>query len=109
MPTVSTRYATAALLSAPAASVLVVDEPSRDEIADHNLAKPIRTRRLPDKILLAFHQACDQRDTSVAQALLDILEGLCRRPAQAGNSYRRRLDVLVAAHERLWHIRHSSN
>ena len=32
------------------------------------------TRRLADKILAAFNQACEQRDLDVAEALLQALE-----------------------------------
>jgi hypothetical protein len=65
------------------------------------------SRRLSDKILLAFHQACDQADYEVAEQLLRVLElMLSRRPAAPDNNRRRSLESLVAAHERLWHLRH---
>jgi hypothetical protein len=35
---------------------------------------PRYTRRLSDKILIAFHQACDQADFEVAGRLLNVLE-----------------------------------
>jgi hypothetical protein len=38
------------------------------------------TRRLTDKILIAFHQACDQSDFEVAEELLHVLEMMVRRP-----------------------------
>lgn len=45
---------------------------------------PRYTRRLSDKILIAFHHACDQGDYEVAEQLLRILEMmLTRRPANA--------------------------
>ena len=45
-------------------------------------AAPRHTRRLSDKILIAFHHACDQGDFEVAEELLRILEMmLTRRPA----------------------------
>jgi hypothetical protein len=31
------------------------------------------TRRLTDKVLIAYHQACDQQDMKVARHLLDVL------------------------------------
>ena len=37
------------------------------------------TRRLSDKLLLAFHQACDQADFEVAERLLHVLEMMLRR------------------------------
>jgi hypothetical protein len=68
---------------------------------------PWNNRRLSDKLLLAFHQACDQRDATVALQLLAILESmLTRRPRQVEFNRRRSIDTLVAAHERLWHIKH---
>jgi hypothetical protein len=67
---------------------------------------PRQTRRLPDKILVAFHSACDQGDFEVAESLLQILElMLTRRPLPPGTSRRRNMESLVAAHERLWHLR----
>ena len=37
-------------------------------------AAPRYSRRLSDKILIAFHHACDQGDFEVAEQLLHILE-----------------------------------
>jgi hypothetical protein len=69
-------------------------------------------RRLSDKILLAFHQACDQADFQVAEQLLNILEtttAAMRLPrAQRGSERRRVQENVVAAHERLWQLRHPS-
>ena len=64
-------------------------------------------RRLSDDILVAFHQACDQDDIEVARRLLKVLEFMTRRrPAGPGGSERRADESLVAAHERLWLLRH---
>lgn len=64
-------------------------------------------RRLSDKILVAFHQACDQGDFEVAEQLLRVLEMmLTRRPVTPDGNRRRNIETLVAAHERLWHLRH---
>lgn len=80
------------------------DEPSRDS-AQANL--PRNTRRLSDKVLVAFHHACDTSDLEIAEQLLRILEVmLTRRPVNADGNRRRNLEGLVAAHERLWHLRH---
>src|SRR5262249_51849131 len=65
-------------------------------------------RRLSDKILVAFHQACDQRDFEVAERLLGVVEMMLTRLPSAPNR-RRQHDMkttLVAAHERLWQLRH---
>jgi len=68
---------------------------------------PRYTRRLSDKILIAFHHACDQADFEVAEQLLHVLEMmLTRRPLTPDGTRRRNMESLVAAHERLWHLRH---
>src|SRR5579864_8944368 len=68
---------------------------------------PRYTRRLSDKILIAFHHACDQADFEVAEQLLHILEMmLSRRPLTPDGTRRRNMERLVAAHDRLWHLRH---
>jgi hypothetical protein len=68
---------------------------------------PRYTRRLSDKILIAFHQACDQGDYEIAEELLRILEQiLTRRPVATDSNRRKNLESLVAAHERLWLLRH---
>jgi hypothetical protein len=68
---------------------------------------PRYSRRLSDKILIAFHHACDQGDFEVGGQLLNILEMmLTRRPFTPDGTRRRTMENLVAAHERLWHLRH---
>ena len=70
---------------------------------------PVRrhSRRLEDKLLVAFHHACDTSDLEVAEHVLRVLEMmLARRPIQTDGSRRRNMESLVAAHERMWHIRH---
>ena len=68
---------------------------------------PRHSRRLSDKVLIAFHHACDQGDYEVAEQLLHVLEMMLRRRALSPDLNRRRsMDTLVAAHERLWHLRH---
>lgn len=62
--------------------------------------------RLSDKILVAFHHACDQDDLEVADGLMRIVEKLVeRRLAPPDANRRRNMESLVAAHERLWHLR----
>jgi hypothetical protein len=71
---------------------------------------PRYSRRLSDKILIAFHHACDQADLEVAEQLLHILESmLTRRPLTPDGNRRRSIESLVAAHERLWHLRHQDS
>lgn len=64
-----------------------------------------RGRRLSDKLLVAFHHACDQRDLEVAGELLRTLERIATRPGPSPNR-RKDVDSLVAAYERLWALRH---
>lgn len=64
-------------------------------------------RRLSDKILIAFHHACDQSDFEIAEQLLHILETmLTRRSIPLDTNRRKSIESLVAAYERLWHLRH---
>ncbi len=71
---------------------------------------PRYSRRLSDKILIAFHHACDQSDFDVADQLLRVLETmLTRRPLTPDGNRRRSMESLVAAHERLWQLRHQSD
>lgn len=82
----------------------VGEEMSREESPS---ATPRYTRRLSDKILIAFHHACDQTDFEVAEQLLGVLEMMVtRRTLTLDGTRRRSMESLVAAHERLWHLRH---
>jgi hypothetical protein len=70
-------------------------------------SEPRYTRRLSDKVLIAFHHACDQHEIEVAAQLLDVLEFMTNRtPDLPAGRERRAKDTLVAAHERLWQLRH---
>ena len=65
------------------------------------------TRRLSDKVLIAFHHACDQHDFEVAERLLHVLEMMLKRqPLTLDNRRARDRETLVAAYERLWQLRH---
>jgi hypothetical protein len=65
-------------------------------------------RRLSDKLLIAFHHACDQSDIYVAEELLGVLEFMTERASDVRASRDRRFqEGLVAAHERLWQFRRS--
>jgi hypothetical protein len=68
---------------------------------------PMRSgRRLADRILAAVHQACDDAEFEVAEQLLRVLEIMLNARASTADAARRRsIDALVAAHERLWHLR----
>jgi hypothetical protein len=69
---------------------------------------PRYTRRTSDHVLIAFHQACDQRDFEVAELLLKVLESVFSQgrlpPAGAD---RRVKEAVVAAYERLWQLRNA--
>ena len=68
---------------------------------------PRYSRRLSDEISIAFHQACDQREIEPAAGLLDVLEFMITRAATLPTGADRRArESLVAAHERLWEMRH---
>jgi hypothetical protein len=79
-----------------------------DGSTEQRTASPTRyRRRLSDKILIAFHQSCDQNDVESARSLLDLLEFMVRRPRASSEDGERRIkENLVAAHERLWHVQH---
>jgi hypothetical protein len=65
------------------------------------------TRRLSDKILIAFHCACDQANIEVAEQLLRVLEFMVKKePRPPAGKERRSQDDLVAAHLRLWLLKH---
>lgn len=84
-----------------------MDRGGQGEDADSGGAARPGRRRLADRILTAFHAACDQDELELAAQLLQVLERLVTRRAQVQDAARRRsLDALVAAHERLWHLRH---
>ncbi|NKE48370.1 hypothetical protein HB662_26585 [Roseomonas frigidaquae] len=76
-----------------------------DNQAENQPQRPLYTRRLPDKILLAFHQACDQGDLETARLLLVCCEMAMRNAAQPMRDRRRGAETLCAAHERLWLLR----
>lgn len=84
------------------------DDQLAEDLRDNAKAfSPRHSRRLSDKILIAFHHACDQADYEVADQLLRTLElMLTRRPVSPDSNGRRNMESLVAAHERLWHLRH---
>jgi hypothetical protein len=68
---------------------------------------PHHTRRLSDKIMTGFHQACDQGDIEVAGQLLAVLDFMIKRtPNLPSGRDRRNAESLVAAHERFWLLRH---
>lgn len=86
-------------------TVVALDDDTARRVAPNGA--PRHSRRLSDKVLIAFHHACDTSDLESATHLLNIFETiLTRRPTQADHHRRRNIEGLVAAHERLWHLRH---
>ena len=77
-------------------------------VADVAVASAFRGgRRLSDRILAAFHHACDQGDYETADELLVSAERAISRTSYTIPADRRRSrEALVAAYERLWHLRH---
>ena len=83
------------------------DDVLHEPYAPLPMGAPRYSRRLSDKILIGFHQACDQGDLEVAGQLLHVLEMMItRRPTGLDGGRRRSMESVVAAHERLWHLRH---
>ena len=69
---------------------------------------PRQSRRLPERILVAAHQACDLGDLDIAAQLLSILETVIGQRSTTMDPGRRRvMESLIAAHQRLWHLRHA--
>jgi hypothetical protein len=88
-------------------AILKDAEDDTDTAPRQSQGAPRYSRRLSDKILLAFHHACDQGDYEIAEQLLHILETmLTRRTVPPDANRRKSIESLVAAHERLWHLRH---
>jgi ribosomal protein L17 len=63
-------------------------------------------RRLTDKILVAFHHACDLRVVSTAEELLGTLDRLIDL-SEAGETHERRkvVETLADANYRLWDLK----
>jgi hypothetical protein len=81
-----------------------ISDPPADKMAN---GKHRPRRGLAGHILTAFHQACDQDDLEVAEQLLTVLATVTAgRLHQPTAPDRRSTEILVAAYERLWNLRH---
>lgn len=61
--------------------------------------------RLADKVLIAFHQACDRSDLAVADRLLGILDTIVTRVSKSPElKGRRKMVTTVGLHRRLWQL-----
>ncbi len=83
---------------------------SRSSQAGFSLEPVRQVRRLPERLLVAAHQACDLGALDVAASLLSITEAVLLQP-QLGSpgAHRRAVEGVVAAHERLWHLRRADH
>ena len=66
-------------------------------------------RRLTDKILICVHAACDLKELILAQQLLVTLDGFVQNSPYQNKERRKLADLTVAAHERLWTLRHGAS
>jgi hypothetical protein len=68
--------------------------------------KPPYSRRLSDKILMAFNQACEQRATEVASLLIQALELALTREGGPGKiDNRKDLEAVFEAFDKLKSVR----
>ena len=63
-------------------------------------------RRLTDKLLACIHAACDLEYDDIASDLLAILENIIKKSLSRPGERRKLVTSTVAAHERLWTLRH---
>jgi ketosteroid isomerase-like protein len=63
-------------------------------------------RRLAVKLLTAIYRAFDEGDLVVAGRLLRTLEAVMEQPADDPGARQNGREQFVAAHERLWTLRH---
>jgi hypothetical protein len=67
------------------------------------------SRRMSDKIMIAFDHACEQNDLEVAAVLLIEYERVVTRvPIALGMDRRREMENLISAHGRLWELLRSN-
>ena len=64
-----------------------------------------RSRRLHDTILVAVHRACNGGQLEVAARLLRLSEEVMSAETDPKRR-RHEMWTLIAAHERLWYLRH---
>ena len=71
---------------------------------------PTGSRQLPERLIVAAHQSIDLGDTETASRLLGIVEDLVKDQATRPRpSARRIMEGLVAAHQRIWNLRHQDH
>jgi hypothetical protein len=74
---------------------------------DYSMSEvPQYTRRLSDKILMAFNQACEQRAVEVAGLLIQALELALTKEGGPGKvDHRKDLEAVFQAFDRLKNVR----
>ena len=80
-------------------------EASKEQQSTSQIGKAGHTRRLSDKIMVAYRQSCEQGDYDIAKRLLCVLEMMLAPPI-AGDQRWNDMEAMVSAYERLWHLRH---
>jgi hypothetical protein len=110
-----TKYPTATMAAADV--VAPIETPvitpragaTSDPPADTMVNKKRRPRRcLAWHLFTTFHQACDQGDLEVAELLLAVLAMVVAgRLHQPTAPDRHSTEILVAAYDRIWNLRHS--
>ena len=76
-------------------------------IAATTAAMPRSERRLTDRVLAAFHAACDVRDVTTAYHLMKSLDQIISRSLAGNHVVRiRELELLVGAYFRLLEVNH---
>ena len=69
-------------------------------------AAPRQNRKLPNRILVAAHEACDLGDLDVAaQLLLTVESVIMQRRLKADPQHQRTMESMIAAYHRLWLLR----
>ena len=70
------------------------------------LALSRQQKQLPERILVAAHQACDIGEFGTADRLLSVLDAMLAQINGSPSAAQRRvIEGMVAAYERLWHLR----
>jgi hypothetical protein len=68
-----------------------------------------KRRSTSDHIFTAFHHACDQGELEVADQLLRVIEAMSIRGQLSAERRDYGVNMIVAAYERLWNLRHSAS
>ncbi len=90
--------------------ISALDAPSDDFLSPQRRSVGKRAVSSPSWILAAFHTSCDVKDFRVAESLIAIFEKAALGDTSQPDGRRRQaIDLIVAAHERLWNLKHASD